>query len=836
MRYTAGFAYFIFVIGALPDALPTSCGAVGAKSYTPPAVSVPAVVLDRGTVITVTNATVAVNGDTSSVAALVANPGSDGISIQEAIIATNNDPGIWNIQFAPALKGSTIVVDPGGSGGGLSFLTGGNVTINGDIDGDGKPDITLKSQSGTALTIFIISAGNTIYGLSLQGCGVNGCVTAWSPRASVGLPVATGKTFSNTTISNLVMTVASGDTAIQFCPNCGENLTSPTGNTWDNVLITGNTITGGGSGPLLILVGLSGSDTVQHTIIANNNIVGGSIGIGVGGGLGDANNRALDTLIANNVISGGFPNSGLIKIGAGGNSSNVDPAEQPPPQSTGGDGGSNDLIDGMQIIGNQLHVASPHAAGISLSLGDTPSDGFRFPVIQYAENNIARNISIVANTIDGAALGIGAYAGSGTARNDLIANVSILGNTLTGGTGTGVSLEGASSFGSPASSSGNTLSNILIQANSIQVPVAIASGPVEYELGSAGILLQAGWMAPSNGINSLSIANNDVDTPLVGINVVGGWGVGTPTTGPLFPASNNVVSAVQIYCNQLDQAPQAAFGVKGINVTAGVDVASGNQVRQLLVVDNLVGGVLGGASLLSYLGGGGSGNTISTSAATAPWPEFMPAGLVNGATFQQEALVPGSLVSLFGLNLNGATVQFDTISAPVLYSSSSQLNLQVPWELQGKSSTSVTATANNVSSAPQAFSVGLAAPGIFSLGAPQGGQGAITNAAGVVVNANSPAHAGDYLEIYCNGLGAVSNTPQTGTGSVASPLSRLIGNAAVTIGGVGAPVSFAGLTPGFIGLYQVNVQVPQGVVAGDGVPVVVTTGGISSNAVSISVR
>jgi uncharacterized protein (TIGR03437 family) len=64
----------------------------------------------------------------------------------------------------------------------------------------------------------------------------------------------------------------------------------------------------------------------------------------------------------------------------------------------------------------------------------------------------------------------------------------------------------------------------------------------------------------------------------------------------------------------------------------------------------------------------------------------------------------------------------------------------------------------------------------------------------------------------------------------------LIGNAGVTIGGVPAPVSFAGLAPGFVGLYQVNVQVPQGVAAGDAVPVVLSTGAIVSNAVTISVR
>ena len=132
MRRGIGIIPFLLAIRVFPapaDQLPAYCGGVGAKSYTPPAVAIPPVVLNRGTVITVTNATVVVNGDTSSVKALVANPCPDGISIQQAIMATNNDPGTWVIQFAPALKGSTIVVDTPPSGG-LSPLTGGNVTIN----------------------------------------------------------------------------------------------------------------------------------------------------------------------------------------------------------------------------------------------------------------------------------------------------------------------------------------------------------------------------------------------------------------------------------------------------------------------------------------------------------------------------------------------------------------------------------------------------------------------------------------------------------------------------------------------------------------------------------
>ena len=161
IRNAIGAVLFLMANGppvATADQLPAYCGAVGAKSYTPPAVTISSVVLNRGTVITVTNATVAVNGDTSSVTALIANPGPDGISLLEAIMATNSEPATWIIQFAPALKGSTIVVDsaPGGT---LAGLSGGNVTINGDVDGDGQPDITLTSASGTAVGFFVTSGG-----------------------------------------------------------------------------------------------------------------------------------------------------------------------------------------------------------------------------------------------------------------------------------------------------------------------------------------------------------------------------------------------------------------------------------------------------------------------------------------------------------------------------------------------------------------------------------------------------------------------------------------------------------------------------------------------------
>jgi uncharacterized protein (TIGR03437 family) len=56
------------------------------------------------------------------------------------------------------------------------------------------------------------------------------------------------------------------------------------------------------------------------------------------------------------------------------------------------------------------------------------------------------------------------------------------------------------------------------------------------------------------------------------------------------------------------------------------------------------------------------------------------------------------------------------------------------------------------------------------------------------------------------------------------------------IGGLPATVSFAGLTPGLTGLYQVNAGVPENVTPGDAVPVILTVGGVKSNQVTMSVR
>src|SRR6266513_2265269 len=102
-----------------------------------------------------------------------------------------------------------------------------------------------------------------------------------------------------------------------------------------------------------------------------------------------------------------------------------------------------------------------------------------------------------------------------------------------------------------------------------------------------------------------------------------------------------------------------------------------------------------------------------------------------------------------------------------------------------------------------------------------------------MVVASHTVTAGDVIVIYCTGLGQTN--PAAVTGQPASA-SQVVLQPTVTVGGQAAGVQYAGLSPGFVGLYQVNLQIPPGVSAGSAVPVVITQNGIASNAATIGVR
>jgi len=214
-------------------------------------------------------------------------------------------------------------------------------------------------------------------------------------------------------------------------------------------------------------------------------------------------------------------------------------------------------------------------------------------------------------------------------------------------------------------------------------------------------------------------------------------------------------------------------------------------------------------------------------------------GVLNGASFAAAApLAPGSIAAVFGSGFGtstaGVTVLMGGIAAPLFGVYPTQINFQVPWQLSGPSQVPLTVTSGGVTSAPVTVPLASQGPGIFLLNS--AGQAAVLIAGTTSIVAplgafagSRPAQTGEYITIYCTGLGAVTNQPATGALSASSPLSYTSGSAVtVSIGGINAPVSFSGLAPGFLGLYQVNVQVPAKSPTGPAVSLTISAGGISN--------
>jgi len=103
-----------------------------------------------------------------------------------------------------------------------------------------------------------------------------------------------------------------------------------------------------------------------------------------------------------------------------------------------------------------------------------------------------------------------------------------------------------------------------------------------------------------------------------------------------------------------------------------------------------------------------------------------------------------------------------------------------------------------------------------------------------VITPSNPAKQGHFIQLYCNGLGPVTNQPASGDPAPVSPLATTLTTPIVSIGGQNAQVLFSGLTPTQVGLYQLNVVVPNGVTGT--VPVIVNIGGFASPPSRIAIQ
>jgi uncharacterized protein (TIGR03437 family) len=204
---------------------------------------------------------------------------------------------------------------------------------------------------------------------------------------------------------------------------------------------------------------------------------------------------------------------------------------------------------------------------------------------------------------------------------------------------------------------------------------------------------------------------------------------------------------------------------------------------------------------------------------------FEAASVVNAATFTP-GLAPGSLMAIFGSGLAGSkgntTVELDGKAVRVVAVTAFQINAEVP-----------TATApgvhtltvrSDLGSMTQSVEIRDVAPAIFVLAT---GRGAVVNQNGSLNGPNAPLARGQVLLVYATGLGAVR---------VSGQLSLATAAVTANLNGANLPVSFAGLAPGFIGLYQVNVPVPAATLPGLDLPLAIRAGNAVSTPVNVSIQ
>jgi uncharacterized protein (TIGR03437 family) len=106
----------------------------------------------------------------------------------------------------------------------------------------------------------------------------------------------------------------------------------------------------------------------------------------------------------------------------------------------------------------------------------------------------------------------------------------------------------------------------------------------------------------------------------------------------------------------------------------------------------------------------------------------------------------------------------------------------------------------------------------------------------VIVSPDAPASAGDVLVIYCTGLGPVDQRVEAGAAAPSDPLARTVNAVSVTVAGRPLQVLFAGLAPGYTGLYQVNALMPADIPPAPDAPLVLTVADQSSAPVTLAVR
>ena len=275
------------------------------------------------------------------------------------------------------------------------------------------------------------------------------------------------------------------------------------------------------------------------------------------------------------------------------------------------------------------------------------------------------------------------------------------------------------------------------------------------------------------------------------------------------------------------------------------DVKAGPQVgEQLFVAETLEKGNL----------------TVEFSGRTIDRPVIRTAGVVNAASGREESgQAPGSYISIFGTGLSESlrvtstqslpyslaniSVGFDVPGSAATYAgrlhfvSATQINVQVPWELQGLARVNMKVSNGDFSSVIYNLKLNDYSPALFEYNDAGSGRNlaAALDINFRLISGSAPIARGAVAQLYANGLGSVTNAQVSGEPASTTTLSNCRVPPSVTIGGQPAQLLFCGLAPGIVGLYQLNVVIPSNAPTGVQ-PVVITSSGVVSKSTLLPIN
>jgi uncharacterized protein (TIGR03437 family) len=206
-------------------------------------------------------------------------------------------------------------------------------------------------------------------------------------------------------------------------------------------------------------------------------------------------------------------------------------------------------------------------------------------------------------------------------------------------------------------------------------------------------------------------------------------------------------------------------------------------------------------------------------------PDYTQSSIVHAATNVAGLLAPNTIATIYGVNLAAGTRGLENVNlssgmmpvtlsgtgvhilvggvqTALYYASPGQINFLVPADLVA-GTVNLSVVVDGISGRDVRLRIADVVPGLFLT---EASTPAAIDIAGRPITEENPAIAGQWLTLFATGLGQTS--PPVETRQIARRAARLIRPLKVLFDGIPVDVDYAGLAPGYAGLYQINVLIP----------------------------